>query len=90
MDKAHYVHRRKKRYMAQLLEEFEKTIEPLIPRDVADKFKGTVRRKLHALALDACEIISLKPNEELNGAMVELRDRMHIEGRPISTRSEPA
>lgn len=90
MDKAYFVHRRKKRYMAQLLEEFERDIEPLIPSDTADKFKGTVRRKLHALALDACEIISLAPGEELNGAMVELRDRMQGEGRPISTRSETA
>lgn len=90
MDKAYFVHRRKKRYMAQLLEEFEKDVEPLIPTEVADKFKGTVRRKLHALSLDACEIISLQPGEELNGAVIELRDRMHAEGRPISTRSETA
>ena len=88
MDKAAYVHRRKKRYMAQLLEEFERDVEPLISPDVAAKFKGTVRRKLHALALDSCEIITLKPDEELNGVVVELRDRMHAEGRPISTRSE--
>lgn len=82
MDKANFVHRRKKRYMAQLLEDFEKNVEPLIPSDVAAQFKGTVRRKLHALALDACEIISLQPGEELNGAVIELRDRMHVEGRP--------
>jgi hypothetical protein len=85
MDKANFVHRRKKRYMAQLLEDFEKHVEPHLPPGVAAQFKGTVRRKLHALALDACEIISLKPGEELNGHVVELRDRLHIEGRPISS-----
>jgi hypothetical protein len=90
MDRAGLVHRRKKRYMAQLLEAFEQDIEPLIPKEQADKFKGTVRRKLHALALDACEVISLKPGEEINGEIIALRDRLHPEGRPIPTRSETA
>lgn len=90
MDKANFVHRRKKRYMAQLLDEFESQVQPHLPIEVAERFKGTVRRKLHALAIDACEIINLQPGEELNGAVIELRDRMHAEGRPISTRSDRA
>lgn len=89
MDKANLVHRRKKRYMAQLLEDFEENVQPLLPKDVADNFKGIVRKKLHALALDAVEIISLKPGEEINGAIIDLRDRLHPEGRPIQ-RSETA
>lgn len=90
MDKAGFVHKRKKRYMAQLLEDFEEHVEPHLSAEIATNFKGMVRRKLHALALDACEIISLAPGEEINGAVIELRDRMHAEGRPITTRSETA
>lgn len=89
MDKQAYVHKRKKRYMAQLLEDFEENVEPRLPEDVAQNFKRMVRRKLHALALDSCEIINLKPGEELNGEIVALRDRLHIEGRPVQ-RSESA
>jgi hypothetical protein len=73
--------------MAQLLELFEEDVEPHLPPAVAIEFKGIVRRKLHALALDACEIINLQPGEELNGEVVALRDRMHAEGRPIQRRS---
>ena len=76
MDKQAYVHRRKKRYMAQVLEQFERDVEPHLPDGVADQFKGTVRQKLHALALDACEIMSLQPGEEMNQAAVDLRDQL--------------
>lgn len=87
MDKAAFVHKRKKRYMAQLLDEFEASVESHLPDEVARDFKGIVRRKLHALALDACEVINLKPDEEINGAMIELRDKLHVEGRPIQRRA---
>jgi hypothetical protein len=90
MDKPHYVHKRKKRYMAQSLTEFERLVEPLIPPAVADEMKGIIRRKFHALAVDTVEIINLKPGEELNGVLVEVRDRMHVEGRPISARGDTA
>ena len=86
MDKANYVHRRKKRYMAQTLSDFEARVEPHLPQDVADEFKGTVRRKMHALALDACEIMALKPGEELNGVALDLRDEVDPEGRHIPRR----
>lgn len=82
MDKANYVHRRKKRYMAQLLDNFEEHVQPHLPPDVADRFKGKVRKKMHALALDSVEIINLKPGEEINGYAVELRDRLHADSRP--------
>lgn len=88
MDKAAFVHRRKKRYMAQALEEFDRLALPLLPPDVADTVKGIFRRKMHALALDACEVLSLRPGEELNGVAVELRDHLHVEGRP-NQRSTP-
>lgn len=83
MDKQAFVHKRKKRYMAQTLSEFERLVEPFLPPGVADEFKIVVRRKFHALALDACEILALKPGEEINGVVTELRDQLHVEGRPI-------
>jgi hypothetical protein len=82
VDKPAFIHKRKKRYMAQLLSDFEKHVEPHLPTEVADEFKGLARGKMHALALDAVEIISLQPGEEMNGAAVELRDQLHIHGRP--------
>lgn len=85
MDRPAYVHKRKKRYMAQALSEFERLVEPLIPKDKADEMKSIIRRKFHALAVDTCEIITLKPGEEINGAMIEVRDQLHVEGRPIRT-----
>lgn len=83
MDKAAYVHKRKKRYMAQCLDHFDDQVAPHLPPDVAEAAKGIIRRKMHALALDSIEVILLKPGEELNGAAIELRDHMHVEGRPI-------
>ncbi len=68
--------------MAQALDIFDELAGPHLPTDVADEVKGIFRRKMHALALDACEVIALKPGEELNGHIVELRDRLHVEGRP--------
>lgn len=89
MDKQAAVHRRKKRYMAQILGQFDEEVAPHLPSDVADRFKGAVREKLHAFALDANEINSLKPGEEQNGHAVELRDRLGISPRP-TTRSTSA
>jgi hypothetical protein len=80
MDREGYVHRRKRRYLAVTLEDFEEKIEKQLPRDVRerlqaniDEFKGTVRGKLNALAVDACEVFGLD-DEELNKAAEELRD----------------
>lgn len=86
MDKVALVHRRKKRYMAILLREFEEQVEPHVPKDKAERFKGLIRQKLHALTLDANEIHSLKPGEELNGAAVELRDQIDPTGQAIPRR----
>lgn len=83
MDKAAFVHKRKKRYMAQALDLFDQEAKPHLPDDVAENVKGIIRRKFHALALDACEVIALRPGEEINGHAVDLRDHLHVEGRPI-------
>lgn len=81
MQKTEYVHRRKSRYMAKILAKFEELCEPSLRAQGKDQeiedFKGYVRQKMNALAIDASEIIELKPGETLNWAAVELRDRVN-------------
>lgn len=81
MDKVGLVHKRKKRYMGQILGSFDALVLPHVPEEVAEEFKGLVRQKLNAMALDANEIHSMKPGEEMNGAAVELRDQIDADGR---------
>lgn len=81
MDLKAYIHRRRKRYMAKILAQFEETLEPKlrragVPEDEIENFKGYVRQKMNALAVDICQVVDLKPGEEINGAAVELRDRI--------------
>lgn len=77
MNRHDYIHKRKGRYMAQTLEDFERNIEPLIPQEVAESFKGTVRRKINALACDVCEVFDLEDTrQEQNGYARAIRDRL--------------
>jgi len=68
--------------MGQTLREFEEKIEPRIPQDVADEFKVFVRRKFGALAADAIDIMKLKPDTEINGAAVAVRDSIYPDESP--------
>jgi hypothetical protein len=88
MDIAEYVHRRKRRYMAQILEDFEATCEAHLPQGAAQNFKGTIRRKLHAFAIDISEVTTLKPGEEVNGVAIDLRDRVWADTPPTAQRSD--
>lgn len=73
--------------MAQALEEFERLIQPHVPRAKAEEFKGIVRRKLNALAVDAIDAIeALERGEEITELGFELRDQLHPDSR-IGTRS---
>ena len=76
--------------MAQILQDFEEHVERHLPADVAQSFKGTVRRKMHALTIDICQVIALKPGEEINGAAVALSDRVFPDARPNTQRSNHA
>jgi hypothetical protein len=83
MDKGEYIQRRRKRYLAQTLEEFEEVILPLLPQNAHEqvtKFKATVRQKFNALAVDASELVALGEGE-VNGYAVEQRDRIYPHGR---------
>lgn len=66
--------------MAQLLELFEKSIEPHVPAPAAQKFKSEVRRKVNALAVDACDVMNLDSNTVINGAAQDVRDRLFADG----------
>lgn len=68
--------------MAQTLEMFEETVQPLIPASVAADFKAFVRRKLNALAVDACDMIALdEQGMRQNGAAQDLKDRLFPDTR---------
>lgn len=75
-----YVDRRKAKYMAQLLEGFERDIEPLIPKDKAHSFKALARRKMNALAADFVELLELDDRASKNELAQEIADRL-FDGR---------
>jgi hypothetical protein len=75
---AEYVHKRKKKYMAQVLEHFEKELQELLPESAAgavQDFKGLVRARMNALATDAVDIMQLG-DEHRNGLALDFRDRI--------------
>lgn len=84
-----YIQGRRRRYLAQMLGEFERRVEPhldLEDRRVADdvkEFKALVRMRLNALAVDAADALrAALSGESINQAAQDLRDRLHPEGRP--------
>lgn len=81
MDLKEYIHRRRKRYMAKILARFEETLESELrkagtPESEIEDFKGYVRQKMNAMAVDICQVVDLKPGEEINAVAVDLRDRV--------------
>lgn len=84
MDRAEFVHWKKGIYLAQILEQFEKTIETHLPVDANGdvmSFKGLVRRNVKALERDAVEIFSLG-DVEFNGVAQTMRHELSPTGRP--------
>ena len=83
MDKAEYVDKRRRKYLAQLLEAFEELVEPHTTdaASIAD-FKGLVRAKMNALAVDAIDVMNLRADEAINGYAIETTDRLFPHGRP--------
>ncbi len=67
--------------MAQLLEEFERDLEPLLPADVVEGFKALVRRKLNVLASDVVDQVKVERQGLVqNGAGQALKDSLHADG----------
>lgn len=85
MDQIEFVRTRRGRYLAQLLTEFEKEIEPRIPQDVAERYKVFVRRKVGALAADCMDLMKLKPDTEINAHAQAVRDSVFPDGSPPRT-----
>jgi hypothetical protein len=84
VDRQTFIHRRKGRYMAQILESFEELIEPHLPVSAAGDIqahKGLVRMRMDALAHDAADLLSLDGGA-INGVAQEMRDRLSPTGRP--------
>jgi hypothetical protein len=77
MTAAEYVEKRSKRYMAQVLEDFERDLEPALKAagltGEVQSFKGTVRAKIQALARDARDVLELD-GLAMNGAALDMRD----------------
>jgi hypothetical protein len=74
-----YIQKRRGRYLAQVLDEFEADIVPLLPEGsepAVTKFKASVRRKFNALATDSYEIASVGNNVALNGVALDLRESL--------------
>lgn len=93
MDKGNYVETRRKRYLAQTLEEFEKTVEVVLEKaaphlppplrveltETVSRHKATVRRKFQALATDCADLMN-HGDFALNQLATEARDRLFPDG----------
>lgn len=91
MTRAEWIQTKRRRYLANILSDFERNVEPHLraSRDAAsavEAFKGLVRAKLNALAVDAIGVIQLGDGDEvaINAAAEDLKDRLGV--RP-TTRS---
>jgi hypothetical protein len=84
MDRSAYVDKRRRKYLAQLLEAFEELIEPQVDdQQSVATFKGLVRAKMNALTVDAIDVMNLR-DEAINGYAIETTDRLFPHGRPHS------
>lgn len=79
-----YVQLRRKRYLAQVLDSFEKEIQPHLPAGTEGQvqdFKGLCRARFNALAVDAIDLMNLG-GDAINGAGQDVKDRLEPTGRP--------
>jgi hypothetical protein len=84
MDISTFIQQRRKRYLAQLLDDFENTVLPHLPETAladVNTFKANVRRKMNALAVDAIEAKQLGEAGQINAFAVERRDHVSPHGR---------
>lgn len=82
MDRAAWLQQRRRRYLARILTDFETYVEPLIPKSettgkAIETFKGSVRAKLNALAVDAIDVYGLSERGvQINAAAQDLKDTL--------------
>lgn len=86
-DREGWVQKRRGRYLAQILTHFEQNVEPLLDPEVSrgavQDFKGMVRARMNALAVDCLDLMAL---EQKGLAQSELgqaqRDELEPTGHP--------
>lgn len=84
MDTPTFIDNRRGRYLAQLMEEYERLVLPHLPDEAradSDAFKVQVRRKMRAMATDCAEIAQHEPGLQVNGLALQQRDQVHPHGR---------
>lgn len=68
--------------MARLLEAYEAHVAPHLPPDArqeSEAFKGMARDTLKDFTADALDVVgAMEGGQEINGAAVELRDRVGV------------
>lgn len=83
MERDEWIQRQRRRYLAQILGHFDEHILPHLPPSAAgdvQDFKGLVRARVNALAVDANEIMNLEDRAMAqNLAAQEMRESI---GRP--------
>lgn len=81
-DKVDLVRKRQRRYIASSLSDFERLIEPHLPKTAEVKaavraYKDEHRKMIGDLATDAIDFMGLV-DTEVNGEFLHLRDQMRI------------
>lgn len=74
MDKSAVIKQRRKKHLAVLASDFERNIQPRIPREVAETFKALMRGELNTFSKEAAAIAELDRNTELNDHAETLRE----------------
>lgn len=89
MDRSDYIQKRRRKYLAQVLDFFDSQIVPLTHEgqneQAVEEFRGLCRAKFNALAVDATDVMNLD-GFQLNGLADDVKDRLHAE-RTATARS---
>jgi hypothetical protein len=89
VDRSDYIQKRRRKYLAQVLDFFDSEVVPLIPDAenaiAVDEFRGLCRAKFNALAVDATDVMNLDGYAK-NGLADDVRDRLLAE-RTATARS---
>ena len=91
MDRTEYIQKRRRKYLAQVMDFFDDRITPLMGEKAdspeVDDFRGLCRAKFNALAVDAADVMELDADVHVNQHAVELKDRLYADGRTATARS---
>lgn len=90
MERSEYIQKRRRKYLAQVMDFFDENVVPLIPQGtdltLVEEFRGLCRAKFNALAVDATDVMNLD-GFQVNGLADEVKDRLHADGRHATARS---